>query len=564
MAWDRRLSPRWVVPEEPHRRAPLLTVHTAGSVSQNGDMYSVLWLLLTFFSYRSGADRLLDGSSSDLQLELELSAVFRRVDPRFLSVTIDASLASEERFMLLLRSQRLQTLAKALSPAFLRFGGTKQDFMEFTPQRTQKLDPDESCSSIRLPWWLEHRLKEDWTQQQVILLKEEQQSKYKRVHFTEVTVDLLHSFSSCSGLDLIFGLNALLRTADNSWNSSNARSLLRYCSSKQYRMSWELGNEPNSYEKKAGIRVDGYQLGIDFTSLRKMMSEFELYRDAGLYGPDVGQPRDHRVDLLGSFLQSGAEAIDACTWHHYYVNGKDTSLEDFLDPEVLDTLKLKTNEVLEKVKQETPGKSVWLGETSSAYGGGATGLSDTFVSGFMWLDKLGLGARLGLDVVMRQVLVGSGTYHMIDDNLDPLPDYWLSVLYKRLVGPEVLKVQVVSGSGRSKRVRLYLHCANRKSYTNGAVVLISLNLSRKPMRMSLPAPVSNSTVDAFVLQSNQPGEEGLESRSVQLNGVLLKMVDDKTLPELSGARFPPAERLKLPAYSLGLFVFTEARAPACR
>ena len=31
----------------------------------------------------------------------------------------------------------------------------------------------------------------------------------------------------------------------------------------------------------------------------------------------------------------------------YYVNGRDTSLEDFLDPEVLDTLALKTNEVLE-------------------------------------------------------------------------------------------------------------------------------------------------------------------------------------------------------------------------
>lgn len=38
-----------------------------------------------------------------------------------------------------------------------------------------------------------------------------------------------------------------------------------------------------------------------------------------------------------------------------------------------------------------------------------------------WLDKLGLAAKLGLDIVMRQVLVGSGSYHMIDDELDPLP-----------------------------------------------------------------------------------------------------------------------------------------------
>lgn len=94
------------------------------------------------------------------------------------------------------------------------------------------------------------------------------------------------------------------------------------------------------------------------------------------------------------------------------MNGRDTSLKDFLDPGILDSLALKINEVLEvgwkqnnefvsvldegdvsisifflillqTVKQVSPGKSVWLGETSSAFGGGAAGLSDTFAAGFM-------------------------------------------------------------------------------------------------------------------------------------------------------------------------------------
>ncbi|KAM6902338.1 heparanase [Xenentodon cancila] len=541
-------------------------------------MKSVLLMVLALFSnWTRGSP--FNGSSPGLVdvdqvrvlvVDVDVSTVLHRVDPRYLSVTIDASLAAEETFMLLLRSEKIRTLAEALSPAFLRFGGTRQDFMEFSPERKQRLDAGvsehltESCRGAQMPWWLEERLKADWTQQQQVLIKEDLQKKYRMVQYSELTVDMLHYFSSCSGLDLIFGLNALLRTADNSWNSSNAGTLLQYCESRGYRMSWELGNEPNSFEKKAGIRVDGYQLGLDFTHLRKMMSESKLYRDAGLYGPDVGQPQDHRTDILESFLLSGAEAVDACTWHHYYVNGRDTSLEDFLDPEVLDTLALKTNEVMKKVKEASPGKSVWLGETSSAYGGGALGLSDTFVAGFMWLDKLGLAARLGLDVVMRQVLVGSGSYHLVDDNLDPLPDYWLSVLHKTLVGPEVLKVQAVSDVGRSERVRVYLHCASRKRYSGGAVVLLVMNMSKKPARISVPALVSNSTVDAFVLQSEQPGEEGLLSRSVNLNGQLLKMVDDKTLPPLVGEHLPPGDHLRLPAYSLAFFVFVDARVAACR
>lgn len=294
------------------------------------------------------------------------------------------------------------------------------------------------------------------------------------------------------------------------------------------------------------------------------MSQSQFYRNAGLFGPDIGQPKDHRMDILDGFLQSGGKVIDACTWHHYYVNGRDTSLEDFLDPDILDSLALKIKEVMEKVTVSSPGKPVWLGETSSAYGGGAPGLSDKFVAGFMWLDKLGLGAVLGLDVVMRQVLVGSGSYHLLDDNLDPLPDYWLSLLYKRLVGAEVLKVKVFSKLGWTKRVRVYLHCSAKKSFSRGSVTLFALNLSKKPARMVVPPLLrSSSTVEAFVLQSDPPGQEGLLSSSVKLNGVLLQMLDDKTLPLLPAAPLPPAEHLDLPPYSMAFFVFPEAKAKAC-
>ena len=40
-------------------------------------------------------------------------------------------------------------------------------------------------------------------------------------------------------------------------------------------------------------------------------------------------------------------------------------------------------QIVEKIR---PHKKVWLGETSSAFGGGAPSLSNTFAAGFMWVS----------------------------------------------------------------------------------------------------------------------------------------------------------------------------------
>lgn len=61
------------------------------------------------------------------------------------------------------------------------------------------------------------------------------------------TLDILHTFASCSGFRLVFGLNALLRRAGLQWDSSNAKQLLGYCAQRSYNISWELGNGKHSH-----------------------------------------------------------------------------------------------------------------------------------------------------------------------------------------------------------------------------------------------------------------------------------------------------------------------------
>lgn len=54
--------------------------------------------------------------------------------------------------------------------------------------------------------------------------------------------------------------------------------------------------------------------------------------------------------------------------------------------------------------------------------------------------------------------------------------------------------------------------------------MMSLNLNKKPARISLPAVLSASTVEAFVLESDQPGKEGLYSRCWSIYPFITKLV----------------------------------------
>ena len=70
-------------------------------------------------------------------------------------------------------------------------------------------------------------------------------------------------------------------------------------------------------------------------------------------------------------------------FYRYYVDGRTCTEKDFYSPDVLDYFLQELNVANAILSKVDPGCSRWLGETSSAYGGGAPGLSDRYVAGFM-------------------------------------------------------------------------------------------------------------------------------------------------------------------------------------
>ncbi|XP_072595839.1 inactive heparanase-2 isoform X1 [Vulpes vulpes] len=495
-----------------------------------------------------------------------------------------------------LSSKRLVTLARGLSPAFLRFGGKRTDFLQFQNLRNPAksrggpgpdyylknyeddivrsdvaLDKQKGCKIAQHPDVMLELQREKAAQMHLVLLKEQFSNTYSNLILTARSLDKLYNFADCSGLHLIFALNALRRNPNNSWNSSSALSLLKYSASKKYNISWELGNEPNNYRIMHGRAVNGSQLGKDYIQLKSLLQPIRIYSRASLYGPNIGRPRKNVIALLDGFMKVAGSTVDAVTWQHCYIDGRVVKVMDFLKTRLLDTLSDQIRKIQKVVNTYTPGKKIWLEGVVTTSAGGTNNLSDSYAAGFLWLNTLGMLANQGIDVVIRHSFFDHGYNHLVDQNFNPLPDYWLSLLYKRLIGPKVLAVHV-AGLQRKPRpgrvirdkLRIYAHCTNHHNhnYVRGSITLFIINLHRSRKKIKLAGTLRDKLVHQYLLQPY--GQEGLKSKSVQLNGQPLVMVDDGTLPELKPRPLRPGRTLVIPPVTMGFYVVKNVNALACR
>uniref|UniRef100_A0A8B9LK06 Heparanase 2 (inactive) n=1 Tax=Astyanax mexicanus TaxID=7994 RepID=A0A8B9LK06_ASTMX len=542
-----------------------------------------LWLAFTAQSLISAATHRTHAAGGKRQSFLERTLILLDVSTRspvkvlndnFLSLQVDPSIL-KNGWLDFLSSKRLVTLARGLSPAYLRFGGKRTDFLQFHnlknlakfrgpgPDYYLKnyeddivrsdiaLDKQKGCKLASHPDMMLELQREKAAQMQQVLLKEQLSNLYSDVTITARSLDKLYNFADCAGLHLIFGLNALHRNPDNSWNASSALSLLKYSAGKKYNISWELGNEPNSYRTMVARSVNSTRLAQDHILLKKLLQSIHYYSRAHLYGPNIGRP----LSVAG----------------FYYIDRRVTKVEDFMKTRLLDTLTDQINKVLKIVKIHAPEKRVWLGGVGPAWAGGINNLSDTFAAGFLWLNTLGISAMQGVDVVLRHSFFDYGYSHLVDQHFNPLPDYWLSLLFKRLVGPRVLAVHVAGlqrkprpGKVIRDKLRIYAHCTSfhNHNYVRGSITIYIINLHRSRKKIKLAGTLRNKTVHQYLLQPF--GADGLHSKSVQLNGEPLAMVDSDTFPELKPRTLRAGRTIAMPPISIGFYVIKNINAYACR
>ncbi|XP_042184273.1 inactive heparanase-2-like [Oncorhynchus tshawytscha] len=585
-------------------------------------------------------------------LDVNTRSPVQVLNDNFLSLQLDPSII-KDGWLDFLSSKRLVTLARGLSPAYLRFGGKRTDFLHFHnlknlakfrgpgPDYYLKnyeddivrsdiaLDKQRGCKLANHPDMMLELQREKAAQMQLVLLKEQLSNLYSNITITARSLDKLYNFAECAGLHLVLGLNAQQRNPDSSWNSSsalsllkysagkkyniswelgNARSLdklynfaecaglhlvlglnaqqrnpdsswnsssalslLKYSAGKKYNISWELGNEPNGYRSMMGQTVNSTQLAQDYTLLRTLLQSVRYYSRAHLLGPNAGRPRKNAILLLDGFMKNAGSVVDAVTWQHYYMDGRVTKVEDFLKTRLLDTLTEQITKVLKVVNSHAPGKKVWLGGVGPAWAGGTNNLSDTYAAGFLWLNTLGMAAMQGIDVVLRHSFFDYGYTHLVDQHFNPLPDYWLSLVFKRLVGPRVLAVRV-AGLQRKPRpgrvirdkLRIYAHCTSFKNrnYVRGSITIYIINLHRSRKKIKLAGTLRNMTVHQYLVQPY--GTDGLHARSVQLNGERLLMVDNETFPELKPRTLRAGRTIAMPPMTIGFYVIKNINAYACR
>lgn len=424
----------------------------------------------------------------------------------------------------------LRKMATALAPAFLRVGGTDADRTAYELASARKRPAADTWLLTTSQW------------------------------------RNLNTFAQDVGWRVMFTLNAgaAARNADGAWDPTSARALIEDARLHKYPVDvWEFGNELNVYPLLHAQWLSPRSYADDLQQARWLLRDASptsrLAGPAVAFWPHVGEG----LPFMRSFMKSGGDLVDIVTWHYYPqqsfrcpVATNRARAGQVLKPKELAEID-RWASFVEKTKSDYGSRAeVWLGETGGAQCGGEPELSDRFASSLWWIDQLGRVARRGQKVVVRQTLSG-GDYGLIDDaTMTPNPDYWASLLWRRLMGTRVLDATVDVADAP---VQAYAHCMPGESATGVAMALVN----EHPSQMTqVHVPRLQGEVGFFVVTAKGP-----KARTVLINGKEPRLSASGDVPSLVPAQINvrPNDLLTvpLPPHSYAFVVFPQAQAKAC-
>ena len=426
-----------------------------------------------------------------------------------------------------LSNARLRRLAAALAPAYVRFSGTWANATWFSDTENGPAKAPDGFDTVLT--------RKQWR---------------GAVQFAKaVDAHVVTSFATSAGT----------HEGQGPWKPDTAARWMAYTRAIGGTIAaTEFGNEPNSqsllkpptrytiadYRRDYGIFAAWLRRASPHTLLlapgyaelgEPIRTAYRAQPDGKTDAVDLLKPSDPRPDAISfHFYGSASERCGGSFLKRTPAQALDPRWFAAIDPAIARTAALRDN--------LAPAAPLWDTESAETVCGGNR-LASTFADSFRFLDQIGRSARSGVSVFIHNTLAASD-YALIDGHtLQPRPNYWAAVLWRRIMGRQVLAAPT-SPAG----MNIYAHCLRGRP---GGVALLAINYGAAGQSLDVGKAIvwtlAGTPLDTHDVQVN--GRQPVADGAGRLTGLAGDAKDGE---------------VQIPAQSIAFIAVASARNPACR
>jgi len=484
----------------------------------------------------------------------------------------------------------LQQLVRNLAPAQLRIGGSASDSLWYVPDGQPGPGPSPDplapnfASTLSQPWF---NASLGYVPEVSIL--------------TDSSWRSITGFAKATGTQLLWDVNAVdFRTPNGAWSPANVSSLFAYTAANDLQVAaWELGNEPDLWVKHFNLSVSESQQVSDLRTLQAVLSAFKL--STAVFGPSLATFNATTVQqYIQAWMATGGGQL-GFTAHAYplgppiYPNGSQytpwsiggnpsCSVNNYFNRTRVNNLAWYLGNFSAVIAQygDPASTRMVLEETASNSLGGCVGYSDRFISGFYFMNVLGIVAESGWQQINRQDLCGmsftsGGSQYTLfgppgwtngTGLVPPHPDYFTAILWRKLMGRTVMNNTLSGDTQALFTSHVWCSAETAPGVGRGMVTLAYTNAYNTSVAVTVSSTTSGAPYTATPRSEFFMTGQSLTGYPVYLNNRMMRVDrDGKLPPELMAPRgrlvTDAKQPLVVPAQSYGFVVFHAADVGVC-